>query len=65
VEARDDYLRVEFRTFWLGFVDDAEFWADPATGVVQLRSASRLGEGDLGANRARIEKLRELLAAGT
>ena len=65
VEARDDYLRVEFRTFWLGFVDDAEFWADPATGVVQLRSASRLGEGDMGANRARIEKLRQQLAAAS
>lgn len=66
VERRADYLRVEFTTRWLKFVDDAEFWADPAAGVVQVRSASRLGEGDLGANRERIEALRAELgrAAG-
>lgn len=58
VERRADYLRAEYTTRWLGFVDDAEFWADPAAGVIQLRSASRLGRSDLGANRARIEALR-------
>jgi len=65
VERRPDYLRVEFRTKWVGFVDDAEFWFDPVKGVVQLRSASRLGEDDLGANRERIELLRARLAPGT
>lgn len=62
VESRPDYLRVSFRTRWLGFVDDAEFWADPAAGVIQLRSASRVGRRDFGANRARIEALRAALA---
>jgi uncharacterized protein (DUF1499 family) len=62
VERRADYLRVEFTTRWLRFVDDAEFWADPAAGVVQVRSASRLGESDLGTNRRRIEALRAQLA---
>lgn len=62
-EARDDYLRVRFRTRWMGFVDDAEFWFDPAAGVIQVRSASRLGRGDLGVNRARIEAIRARLAA--
>ncbi|MCU0928822.1 MAG: DUF1499 domain-containing protein [Burkholderiaceae bacterium] len=61
VEQRPDYLRVEFTTRWLKFVDDAEFWADP-TGVVQVRSASRLGESDLGVNRERVEALRAQLA---
>ncbi len=61
VERRDDYLRVEFTTRWLRFVDDAEFWAD--AGAVQVRSASRLGRRDFGANRARIEALRRQLAA--
>lgn len=64
VETRADYLRAEFRTRWLGFVDDVEFWHDPAAGVIQLRSASRLGREDFGANRARIEALRARLAAG-
>lgn len=63
VEQRADYLRVEFTTRWLRFVDDAEFWADGAAGVVQVRSASRLGHSDLGVNRARVEALRAQLAA--
>ena len=58
VEERPDYLRVEFSTRWLRFVDDAEFWLDPAGGVVQVRSSSRLGRKDFGANRARIEAIR-------
>ncbi len=63
VTARSDYLHATFRTRWMGFVDDAEFWVDPAAGVVQLRSASRLGRRDFGVNRARIEAIRAALAA--
>lgn len=58
VVERPDYLYVQFRTPLLRFTDDAEFWLDPSAGVIQLRSASRLGRDDLGANRARIEALR-------
>ena len=64
VEARADYLRVEYTTRRLRFVDDAEFWADPAARVVQVRSAARLGHGDHGVNRGRIEDLRRRLAGG-
>jgi uncharacterized protein (DUF1499 family) len=60
--ARDDYLYVGFTTRWLRFTDDAEFWLDRAHGVVQVRSASRLGRGDLGVNRVRIEAIRARLA---
>jgi uncharacterized protein (DUF1499 family) len=63
VQARDDYLYVQFTTRWMKFVDDAEFWYDPGAGVVQLRSASRVGRKDFGVNRARIESLRQALAA--
>ncbi len=63
VTARDDYLYVQFTTPLLKFTDDAEFWLDPAAGVVHVRSASRLGQGDLGTNRRRIEALRARLAA--
>lgn len=62
VEQTPDYLRVEFTTRWLRFVDDAEFWFDPASNVIQVQSASRLGRKDFGANRARIEALRAALA---
>lgn len=44
------------------YVDDVEFWFDPSAGVIQVRSASRLGESDLGANRSRIEAIRVRLA---
>jgi len=47
----------------MGFVDDVEFMADPAAGLVHVRSASRLGLSDLGVNRDRIETLRSALSA--
>jgi uncharacterized protein (DUF1499 family) len=62
VERRPDYLYVQFTTRWMRFVDDAEFWFDPAAGVIQLRSASRVGGKDFGVNRARIEAIRARLA---
>lgn len=61
IESRADYLRVEFQTRWMHFVDDCEFWFDPAAGVIQVRSASRLGHSDMGVNRARIESIRQQL----
>ncbi|ELR99676.1 DUF1499 domain-containing protein [Gloeocapsa sp. PCC 73106] len=59
----DNYLYAQFSSKWLGFVDDVEFYVNPEQpGTVEVRSASRLGESDLGANRKRIETLRELLS---
>jgi uncharacterized protein (DUF1499 family) len=45
------------------YVDDVEFWANTEAGVVELRSASRLGHSDLGANRARMERVRSAYMA--
>ncbi|WP_166831235.1 DUF1499 domain-containing protein [Thalassoroseus pseudoceratinae] len=59
IERTDRYIRVEFTTRLLRFVDDVEFLIDEAAGVIQVRSASRLGHSDLGANRKRIETLRK------
>jgi uncharacterized protein (DUF1499 family) len=64
VEVRPDYLYVQFATRWLRFVDDCEFWFDPAAGAVQVRCASRVGRRDFGVNRARVEAIRAALAAG-
>ncbi|MBP8270695.1 MAG: DUF1499 domain-containing protein [Sphaerotilus sp.] len=65
VEQRPDYLRAEARTRWLRFIDDVECWVDPVAGVVEVRSASRLGREDFGVNRQRIEAVRAAyLAAG-
>ena len=55
------YLRGEARTSILRFVDDVEFQARPDEGVIAMRSASRLGFSDLGANRRRMERLRATL----
>lgn len=57
-----DYRRLEARTRWLAFVDDVEFWADPSAGVIHVRSASRLGREDFGANRERVEAIRAAYA---
>lgn len=64
VERRDDYLYVQFTSAVMRFVDDTEFWFDPAANVIQVRSASRIGRSDLGVNRARIEGIRARLGAG-
>jgi uncharacterized protein (DUF1499 family) len=53
-----NYLYVEFKSAGLGFVDDVEFALDEKAGVIQVRSASRLGVRDFGANRARVEAIR-------
>ena len=58
VENNPEYLSVQFETRWLRFVDDAEFLLDPSARVIHVRSASRLGRKDFGANRQRIEAIR-------
>lgn len=58
IEQTPDYVYAQARTRWLGFVDDLEFWANPTTQVIEVRSASRLGQEDLGANRQRVEAIR-------
>lgn len=61
VEASDNYLYVEFTSSLMGYVDDVEFLHDASSGMTHVRSASRLGYSDLGANRKRIESIREKL----
>lgn len=63
VAEQPDYIRAEIESRWLRFIDDAEFWLDPANGVIQLRSASRLGRRDMGTNRRNIENIRARFAA--
>lgn len=56
-----DYARAQFTSRLLKFVDDVEFWYDPAAQVIQVRSASRVGRKDFGVNRQRIEAIRSAL----
>ncbi|MDY7013452.1 MAG: DUF1499 domain-containing protein [Cyanobacteriota bacterium] len=62
VEETENYLYVEFTSKLMGFVDDVEFYLDPTENVLHIRSASRLGQSDLGANRQRVETLRQKLS---
>lgn len=59
VEVNGDYARIEFVTPVLRYVDDVALLADDAAGVIHVRSASRVGHSDLGANRERVESIRK------
>ena len=63
VKRDTDYLYAQFTTPLLKFVDDTEFWFDPAAQVIQVRSASRGGQSDIGLTRTRVESVRAALAA--
>jgi len=63
VKSEADYLYAQYTTPLMKFVDDVEFWHDPVAQVIQVRSASRIGESDLGVNRKRIEAVRAALAS--
>ena len=58
IEQTPDYLYAQAQTRWMKFVDDVEFSVNGKDGVIEMRSASRLGREDFGANRARIEAIR-------
>jgi uncharacterized protein (DUF1499 family) len=58
IQQTEDYLYAEFTSQWMGFVDDVEFYLPDTPGVIHVRSASRLGESDLGVNRQRVETIR-------
>lgn len=62
VEMKPDYLYAEYTSALMGFVDDVEFYFPPSGNIIHVRSASRLGNSDLGANRKRIEAIRARLA---
>jgi uncharacterized protein (DUF1499 family) len=59
IRSQPGYLYAEFQTPALKFVDDVEFLLDQSTGVIHMRSASRLGSKDFGANRKRLEAIRQ------
>ena len=54
---KDKFIYVEFFSEVFGFVDDVEFYFNKP-GVIEFRSASRIGYSDLGVNRKRMEAIR-------
>ena len=61
VKKNSTYLRAEFRSRILRFVDDVEFYLDVEDNLIHFRSAARRGYGDFGANRDRMEELADIL----
>ena len=61
VTQSDVYIHAEYTSKRMGYVDDLELLIDPNSDRVDVRSASRVGKSDLGANRARVEQLRSNL----
>ncbi len=57
-----DYLHFEFRSKFIGFVDDVEFFFPENELTIHVRSASRSGISDFGVNRRRVEEIRLLFA---
>lgn len=63
VTVNPTYIHAEFKSLMFNMVDDAEFLLDEADSVIHMRSGSRFGRKDFGANRTRLEKIRALFNA--
>ena len=62
VTSTDRYLHADETSRILRFVDDLEvLWLSDESSELVVRSASRLGRGDLGVNRRRVERFRTAL----
>jgi uncharacterized protein (DUF1499 family) len=57
ITEKPDYIYAEFTSFLMRYVDDVEFYFDEKNKLLHFRSASRLGSGDWGVNRKRIETI--------
>ncbi|ABA20942.1 Protein of unknown function DUF1499 [Trichormus variabilis ATCC 29413] len=58
VEQTDNYIHALSKSRIFKFVDDVEFYLPTNESVIHLRSASRIGDSDLGVNRRRMEQIR-------
>ena len=56
------YLRAVYETQLLRFIGDVEFCQDKNNSMIHVRSVSRMGHSDLGANLKRVEKIRAAFA---
>ncbi|MHC5010869.1 MAG: DUF1499 domain-containing protein, partial [Planctomycetota bacterium] len=59
VTATDERLHAEFRSALFGFVDDFDAIVDATSRRIEVRSASRVGHSDFGANRRRVSRIRD------
>ena len=57
VREKDNYFAATYHSGVFGFVDDLEVRIDEATKQIHIRSASRVGYSDMGANMKRVRSL--------
>tara|TARA_Y100001968_G_scaffold320668_1_gene353932 strand:- start:78 stop:491 length:414 start_codon:yes stop_codon:yes gene_type:complete len=55
VERTDSFIHAESKTRWRRYTDDLLIKAIPEKGIIQVRSESRVGVGDNGVNRKRVD----------
>ncbi|RUR84607.1 DUF1499 domain-containing protein [Chlorogloeopsis fritschii PCC 9212] len=58
LEQTPNYIHAISKSRIFKFVDDVEFYFPANESVIHVRSASRVGESDLGVNRRRVEQIR-------
>jgi len=61
ITENENYRHYQFTTPVMGFIDDVELLFDRTGMLIQVKSASRVGQSDMGANRNRVKLLRESL----
>lgn len=64
ITQKSNYIHAEFTSALFRFVDDVEFYFPEEQAertIIHVRSASRIGHSDLGANKKRIEIIRSKL----
>jgi uncharacterized protein (DUF1499 family) len=59
ISVEKNYIRAEFTSRIFRFVDDVEFYMDRNNKKIHFRSSSRIGRGDWGVNRKRMEQLHQ------
>lgn len=57
----DNFINATYRSRLFGFIDDVQF--SRQDGAVHVRSSSRAGHSDMGANKKRVDALRASLKA--
>ncbi len=55
VERNDNYIHAEAKTKWMKYTDDLIVKGFPHEGIIQVRSESRVGIGDNGVNKKRVD----------
>ena len=60
IKNETNYIYVVVTTGIMKYHDDVEFYFDESKKLIQIRSASRIGYSDMGLNRERYNKIKEV-----